>query len=328
MARSLAGALAATEMRDLLRRLGIKALAGLVASCALWSPLVAMPAVAAPSQTCIYEGGSPTTPATNIPGFPECDSGRKVFTKIAAPVDGSGYVQVDVAAGSITVTFPYAGTNGQTLTASSFVGVGALDANGKFSPLQEDASQNLLAKIVSGSTTAVTQATAANLNATVVFPSAQSVNATLQAGSANAGGVEIFDSGGTNKLAVNSNGSVNTILYNSSAVGIQTTAGGTLLVAPATTATPAAISTPASSASSVTVLAANAARNGYTVCNSSTQILYLAKAATATTGSYTLALPAAGTVPTCVSEDGLTVYRGILTGIWASANGNAVVTEW
>jgi hypothetical protein len=95
-----------------------------------------------------------------------------------------------------------------------------------------------------------------------------------------------------------------------------------------TAATPAAITTPASSASSVTVLAQNANRNGFTVCNASTQILYLAKAATATTSVYTLPFPAAGTTPTCYTESGTAVYRGPLAGIWASANGNAIVTEW
>jgi hypothetical protein len=67
--------------------------------------------------------------------------------------------------GGGSTTFPYAGTNGQALTAASFLGAGARDANGQFSPLQEDASQNLLAKIVTGSTTAVTQPTGTNLHA-------------------------------------------------------------------------------------------------------------------------------------------------------------------
>lgn len=86
---------------------------------------------------------------------------------LAPLCDTSGNLKIT---GTITATdvLPYNGTNGQALTSSSFAGVGALDANGKFSPLQEDASQNLLAKLVSGSTTTVTQGTAANLNATVV----------------------------------------------------------------------------------------------------------------------------------------------------------------
>jgi hypothetical protein len=101
--------------------------------------------------------------------------------------------------------------------------------------------------------------------------------------------------------------------------------------APAPTPTgtaPAAISTPASSATSVTLLAANAARNGFMLCNASNQILYAAFAATATTSSYTIPLVIAATTPACFSAQGVGVYKGIITGIWAAANGNAIVTEW
>jgi hypothetical protein len=62
-------------------------------------------------------------------------------------LDASQNLDVNVISSSAATTFPYAGTNGQTLTAASFLGAGARDANGQFSPLQEDASQNLLAKI-------------------------------------------------------------------------------------------------------------------------------------------------------------------------------------
>ena len=81
--------------------------------------------------------------------------------------DASQYLQVNCKAGCASLAFPYAGINGQNLTSASFLGAGALDANGKFSPMQEDASQNLLTKSVSGSTTAVTQATGTNLHAVV-----------------------------------------------------------------------------------------------------------------------------------------------------------------
>jgi hypothetical protein len=212
------------------------------------------------SLGCIYEGGSPTTPPINYPSLFECDANRNV--KVAGTLTAS-------------VAFPYNGTNGQTLKTGSFLGVGALDANGAFSPLQEDASQNLLAKIVTGSTTAVTQPTASNLNATIVgagvagtpaggvvsvqgvaggtaqpvtgmfFQATQPVscataatcptNATLLAGSANAGGFELFDSAGTNKASINlpgaqltALGKTTTILTSGSATActnIQATAG-------------------------------------------------------------------------------------------------------
>jgi hypothetical protein len=92
--------------------------------------------------------------------------------------------------------------------------------------------------------------------------------------------------------------------------------------------TPAVEATPASSATSVTLLAAGAATNGWSICNSSTAILYISKTATATAGVYFVALPAAATVPQCYIETNPGMYDGIVTGIWAAANGNAVVTYW
>lgn len=77
-----------------------------------------------------------------------------------------------------------------------------------------------------------------------------------------------------------------------------------------------------SSASSVTVLAANTARRGATITNDSTAVLYLGfGSGAASTTSYTVQIPAGGyyEVPFGVNEQ--------LTGIWASANGSARVTE-
>jgi hypothetical protein len=82
------------------------------------------------------------------------------------------------------------------------------------------------------------------------------------------------------------------------------------------------LSTVASSATSVTVLAANTARMGATVYNDSTQILYLGYSATAaSTSAYSVQVPPSGYVEIPAK------YNGQLTGIWASANGNARVTE-
>lgn len=79
----------------------------------------------------------------------------------------------------------------------------------------------------------------------------------------------------------------------------------------------------ASSASSVTILAANTARKGATIANDSTAILYLdVSGGTASTSSYTVQL---------ASGDYYEVpfgYSGAITGIWASANGSARVTEF
>lgn len=77
----------------------------------------------------------------------------------------------------------------------------------------------------------------------------------------------------------------------------------------------------ASSASSVTVLAANTGRLGATVWNDSTAILYLKMGATASTTSATVKLAAGAYYEVPYG------YTGILDGIWASANGYARVTE-
>lgn len=89
----------------------------------------------------------------------------------------------------------------------------------------------------------------------------------------------------------------------------------------ASTATPANV---ASSASNVTLLAANANRKGATFFNDSTQVLYLKFGATATVSSYTVQIAAGGyyELPTTA------IYTGIIDGIWAAANGNCRVTSW
>ncbi len=82
----------------------------------------------------------------------------------------------------------------------------------------------------------------------------------------------------------------------------------------------------ASSASSVTILAANPARRGASIANTSTAILYLrlnsaGGAATATTAhTVQMASNTYYEVPFG--------YVGIITGIWASANGQANITEY
>lgn len=91
----------------------------------------------------------------------------------------------------------------------------------------------------------------------------------------------------------------------------------------------ATVTAAASSASNVTLLAANPARQGATIFNSSTAILYVKCGAMATTSSFTVVLSAGGTT---VSADAFFVipfgYTGRIDGIWASANGNALVTEF
>lgn len=81
-----------------------------------------------------------------------------------------------------------------------------------------------------------------------------------------------------------------------------------------------AITSVASSATVVTLLAAAASRRGATVYNESTATLYLALAAAASLTAYTAQVPPGGYYEVPYQ------YAGIITGLWSSANGNARVT--
>ena len=78
----------------------------------------------------------------------------------------------------------------------------------------------------------------------------------------------------------------------------------------------------ASSASSVSLLAANTARRGLIVYNDSTQTLYLKFGVTASTTSFTYLM-----TPKSTLEMILPIYQGAIDGIWAAANGSARITE-
>ncbi|MHB8603891.1 MAG: hypothetical protein ACYDCK_01445 [Thermoplasmatota archaeon] len=95
---------------------------------------------------------------------------------------------------------------------------------------------------------------------------------------------------------------------------------GTVATIPGKSATPAQSSV-ASSAASVQLLAANSNRNGATIFNDSSQILYLKLGVTASTTSYTLQVPPNGYYEVPFG------YSGEIDGIWAAANGNARITE-
>lgn len=78
----------------------------------------------------------------------------------------------------------------------------------------------------------------------------------------------------------------------------------------------------AGSASSVTLFAANKAARGRIVVNDSTANLFLAYGATATTSAYTAKISPAG-----YWEGPKPLYRGVISGIWDAAAGNARLTE-
>lgn len=76
-----------------------------------------------------------------------------------------------------------------------------------------------------------------------------------------------------------------------------------------------------SSATNVTLLAANTSRKGAILFNDSTQICYVRFAATATSSNFTYKMVPGATLEVPFG------YTGIIDGIWASANGNMRVTE-
>jgi hypothetical protein len=79
----------------------------------------------------------------------------------------------------------------------------------------------------------------------------------------------------------------------------------------------------AGNASSVTILASNANRLGASIFNDSGAILYLdTTGGTATTSNYTLQIAPNGYYEMPFQ------YTGLITGIWASATGNARVVEY
>ena len=99
-----------------------------------------------------------------------------------------------------------------------------------------------------------------------------------------------------------------------------TSVGGGLSVAPLRSSTGTS-TTVASSATVVTLLAANTARLGATCYNESTVVLYLKLGATASITSYTVQMAASSYYEVPFG------YTGIITGLWASATGNARVGE-
>ncbi len=79
----------------------------------------------------------------------------------------------------------------------------------------------------------------------------------------------------------------------------------------------------ASSATTVSLLVLNTLRKGYSAYNDSTQIAYIAHAATASTTAYTVQVPSQG-----FYEQLNTAYTGPVSALWASANGSMRLTEY
>jgi hypothetical protein len=84
----------------------------------------------------------------------------------------------------------------------------------------------------------------------------------------------------------------------------------------------AALSSVASSATSVELLAANVNRHKFILHNDSTKTLKVAFAATASATAFSISIAAHGAY-----ESGVGDYAGVISGIWAGINGSARVTE-
>lgn len=84
----------------------------------------------------------------------------------------------------------------------------------------------------------------------------------------------------------------------------------------------ATLTSVASSASSVSLLAANASRRRFRIHNASSKTLYVAFGATASATAFSVLIASNANY-----ESPLNDYTGDISGIWASANGFARITE-
>lgn len=89
----------------------------------------------------------------------------------------------------------------------------------------------------------------------------------------------------------------------------------------------ASVARVASSATVVTLLAANAKRRGVYIFNDSTAVLYIKAGGAAALTDFTFRLPTMTGIELPAHPSG-GIYKGVLTGIWAAANGGAQVTEF
>lgn len=161
-------------------------------------------------------------------GLQDDATGQVIPVHIGAKVtgaDGKTYAKLDVNA-TVSATIASVGTNAAAIPTSSDL-MGAKDGSGNLQPVQTDgtnlltkvnaalpAGTNVIGHVIVDSAGSVTITTAlpagTNVIGHVIVDSAGSVSVTslpaLPAGSNNIGGVEIIDSAGTNKLAIDSSG--------------------------------------------------------------------------------------------------------------------------
>ena len=95
-------------------------------------------------------------------------------------------------------------------------------------------------------------------------------------------------------------------------------ATATLVESTSGTSTPTTV---ASSITNVLILATNSNRKGATIWNDSTANLFIEFGVTATTSAFTVKINAGGYYELPFN------YTGVISGIWSSANGNALIRE-
>lgn len=191
------------------------------------------------------------------------------------------------------------------------------------------------------------QPTAGNFNATVVGTGTFATQPTIQTGTNSIGKISDITTSvvpgvaatnlGKAEDAVHASGDTGVFaltVANEALTNISGTDGdytiigsdrnGTIHVAQkASTAT---LSNVAGSATSVTLLSANAARIGAQITNDSSAVVYIKFGTTASTTSYTVVLAGAASAPFSYYEVPAG-YTGRIDAIWASATGNARITE-
>lgn len=245
------------------------------------------------------------------------DPGGGAGTPNAAAVTSSGAVRVDGSA----VTQPVSGTvtanAGTNLNTSALALDATLTGGTQKTKLVDTGGTNVGSISAAGALkvdgSAVTQPVSGTVTANIGTSGSLALDATLTGGTQR---TKITD--GTNNAAVKAASTAPVAADPAVVVAISPNTPSLTTKVTSSTATTSSV---ASSATNVTILALNTNRLGATVYNDSTKILYLKLGTTASTTDFT----------TQIDRDGYYEipfgYTGRIDGIWASANGNARVTE-
>ena len=226
----------------------------------------------------------------------------------------------------------------ETTTKGNIVGVVRRDADttlvntdNEVAPLQVNAGGQLKTAVIAsalptGAATSALQTTQDTSINTLLKPASTLAavttvgtvtNLSQQSGVAISIGTGVRDAG-TQRVTIATNDVVPVTLTSTTVTGTVTTKE--------TRSTTNTTATVAGSATVVTLIASNANRLGGTVYNDSSAILYVKLGATASTSDFTVTLS-----PLTSSIGGYFevpfAYTGIITGVWASATGNARVGE-